>query len=92
MDSVTKEESERLIQQAYAEAFAEGVALGRARFKAIMRSDEAKANTKLALYLAMKTDLPADVAVGCLGAASEDHPSPAVLAAVAEAATVAVLQ
>lgn len=92
MDALRKDESERLVQRAYAEAFAEGVSLGKARFRAIMSSEKATFNRKLALHLALKTDLAADDAIGCLAAASEDHPSPAIISAMAGAAAVSVLQ
>jgi hypothetical protein len=63
-----------------------------ARIVGIIGAAEAAGRERLAIHLALNCCFSVDEARECLRASAEDHPSPAILAAMAEAAGVGVLQ
>lgn len=63
-----------------------------ARIVGIIGAPEAAGRERLAVHLALNSSFSVDEARECLRASAEDHPPPAIVAAMAEAAAVGVLQ
>lgn len=60
-----------------------------ARVISILGAPEAEGRERLAVHLALNTTFSADDARACLIANAGDHPSPAIVAAMAESAAAA---
>jgi hypothetical protein len=78
-----------LVERAHAEGVSEGTKAGaeaeRARYAAVLATDEAKANMGLALHLLSTTDMATDAISASLKASGAAAPAPAAAAAPASA-------